>query len=38
LLLDMQTDLGATLVMVTHDPAAASRLGGQLELVDGRLR
>jgi putative ABC transport system ATP-binding protein len=38
LLLDMQTDLAATLVMVTHDPAAASRLDQQLELVDGRLR
>ena len=38
LLLDMQNDLGATLVMVTHDAAAASRLDEQLELVDGRLR
>jgi putative ABC transport system ATP-binding protein len=38
LLLDMQTDLGATLVMVTHDRAAASRLDEQLELVDGRLK
>jgi putative ABC transport system ATP-binding protein len=38
LLLDMQTELGATLVMVTHDRAAASRLDEQLELVDGRLR
>ena len=38
LLLGMQTDLGATLVMVTHDRAAASRLDEQLELVDGRLK
>jgi putative ABC transport system ATP-binding protein len=38
LLLDMQTDLGATLVMVTHDRAAASRLDEQLELVEGRLK
>jgi putative ABC transport system ATP-binding protein len=38
LLLDMQTDLGATLVMVTHDRAAAGRLDAQRELVDGRLR
>ncbi len=38
LLLDMQTDIGATLVMVTHDRAAAGRLDGQLELADGRLR
>jgi ABC-type lipoprotein export system ATPase subunit len=38
LLLDMQTDLGATLVMVTHDRAAASRLDQQLELADGRLK
>jgi putative ABC transport system ATP-binding protein len=38
LLLDMQTDLGATLVMVTHDRAAASRLDEQLELVNGRLK
>ncbi len=37
LLLDMQTDIGATLVMVTHDRAAAGRLDGQLELADGRL-
>ena len=38
LLLDMQTDIGATLVMVTHDRAAAGRLDGQLQLADGRLR
>ncbi len=38
LLLDLQTDIGATLVMVTHDRAAAGRLDGQLELADGRLR
>jgi putative ABC transport system ATP-binding protein len=38
LLLDMQTDLGATLVMVTHDRSAASRLDQQLELADGRLK
>jgi putative ABC transport system ATP-binding protein len=38
LLLDMQTDLGATLVMVTHDRAAASRLDQLLELADGRLK
>jgi putative ABC transport system ATP-binding protein len=38
LLLGMQTDLGATLVMVTHDRAAASRLDERLELVDGRLK
>ena len=38
LLLDMQTDIGATLVMVTHDRAAAGRLDEQLELANGRLR
>jgi putative ABC transport system ATP-binding protein len=37
LLLDLQVDLGATLVMVTHDRAAASRLDQQLELAGGRL-
>ena len=36
LLLDIQTELGATLVVVTHDRAAAGRLDHQLELVDGR--
>ena len=38
LLLGMQTDLEATLVMVTHDRVAASRLDEQLELVNGRLK
>jgi putative ABC transport system ATP-binding protein len=36
-LLQMQTDLGATLVMVTHDAGAAGRLDEQLELANGRL-
>ena len=38
LLLGLQTDIGATLVMVTHDRAAAGRLDEQLELANGRLR
>ncbi len=38
LLLGMQTDIGATLVMVTHDRAAAGRLDEHLELANGRLR
>ena len=37
LLLRMQADLGATLVMVTHDRAAASRLNEHRELVNGRI-
>jgi putative ABC transport system ATP-binding protein len=38
LLLGLQADLGATLVMVTHDRAAASQLDHQLPLANGRLR
>jgi putative ABC transport system ATP-binding protein len=37
LLLAAQTDLGATLVVVTHDPAVASRLDRTLSVRDGRL-
>ena len=37
LLLGVQTELGATLVMVTHDRAAADRLDQQVELAHGRL-
>ena len=37
LLLAMQHEVGATLVMVTHDRQAASRLDLQLELRDGRI-
>ncbi len=38
LLLDVQADLGATLVMITHDRAAARRLDVRLELADGKLQ
>jgi putative ABC transport system ATP-binding protein len=38
LLLGVQAELGATLVMVTHDRAAAGRLDQQLELGRGRQR
>jgi ABC-type lipoprotein export system ATPase subunit len=37
LLVGVQTELGATLVMVTHDRTAARRLDQQLELARGRL-
>jgi putative ABC transport system ATP-binding protein len=37
LLLALQHEVGATLVMVTHDREAASRLDVQLELRDGRI-
>jgi putative ABC transport system ATP-binding protein len=37
LLLDIRAELGATLVMVTHDLSAASRLDHRLVLADGRL-
>jgi putative ABC transport system ATP-binding protein len=37
LLLALQREVGATLVMVTHDREAASRLDVQLELRDGRI-
>ena len=37
LLLDLHSDIGATLVMVTHDRAAAGRLDEHLELANGRL-
>jgi putative ABC transport system ATP-binding protein len=37
LLLALQREAGATLVMVTHDREAASRLDVQLELRDGRI-
>src|SRR3954469_3895294 len=36
LLLDLQSDIGATLVMVTHDRAAAGRLDEHLVLANGR--
>ena len=37
LLLEMQREIGATLVMVTHDRDAAGRLDRQIELRDGRV-
>ena len=37
LLLDMQREIGATLIMVTHDRDAALRLDWQLHLQDGRV-
>jgi putative ABC transport system ATP-binding protein len=38
LLLDVQREIGATLIMVTHDQDAAGRLDRHLELRDGRFR
>jgi putative ABC transport system ATP-binding protein len=37
LLLGMQREIGATLIMVTHDRDAASRLERQIDLRDGRV-
>jgi ABC-type lipoprotein export system ATPase subunit len=37
LLLGMQQEIGATLIMVTHDGEAASRLDRQVHLRDGRV-
>jgi putative ABC transport system ATP-binding protein len=37
LLLGMQREIGATLIMVTHDRDAASRLDRQIDLRDGRV-
>jgi predicted ABC-type transport system involved in lysophospholipase L1 biosynthesis ATPase subunit len=37
LLLEAQRELGATLVVVTHDPHVAGRLDRILRLHDGRL-
>ena len=37
LLLELQRDLGATLVLVTHDAALAGRLGLHFALERGRL-
>lgn len=37
LLTDLARDAGATLVVVTHDPALSGRLGRRLTLADGRL-
>jgi len=37
LLLGMQSEIGATLIMVTHDLDAASRLDRQIHLQDGRV-
>jgi ABC-type lipoprotein export system ATPase subunit len=37
LLLGMQREIGATLIMVTHDRDAASRLDQQIHLQDGRV-
>jgi putative ABC transport system ATP-binding protein len=37
LLLGMQREIGATLIMVTHDREAASRLDQQIHLRDGRV-
>jgi putative ABC transport system ATP-binding protein len=38
LLLDLHQDLGATLVLVTHDPGLAGAMDGQLRLERGRVR
>lgn len=37
-LVDIATDLGAGLVVSTHDPLVAARLGAQWRMDDGRLR
>mgnify|MGYP001289310087 CR=1 FL=1 len=37
LLMELHRDLGTTLVLVTHDPALASRMEGQLRLQGGRV-
>jgi putative ABC transport system ATP-binding protein len=37
LLLEAQRDLGATLVVVTHDPDVAARLDRTVSLLDGRI-
>jgi predicted ABC-type transport system involved in lysophospholipase L1 biosynthesis ATPase subunit len=37
LLLTAQHDLGATLVVVTHDPRVAARMDRVLQLSDGRI-
>ena len=37
LLLGMQQEIGATLIMVTHDREAAGRLDRQVHLRDGRV-
>ncbi|HEY9471469.1 MAG TPA: ATP-binding cassette domain-containing protein, partial [Propionibacteriaceae bacterium] len=37
LLLGMQREIGATLIMVTHDRDAARRLDRQIDLRDGRV-
>jgi putative ABC transport system ATP-binding protein len=37
LLLEVQREIGATLVMVTHDPGAASRMDRRIGLRDGRV-
>ena len=37
LLFDMQARLGTTLLLITHDPALASRCGKILRMQDGRI-
>jgi putative ABC transport system ATP-binding protein len=37
LLFDMQARLGTTLLLITHDPALASRCGTLLRMKDGRI-
>jgi ABC-type lipoprotein export system ATPase subunit len=37
LLLRLHSDIGATLIMVTHDREAANRLDQQIHLRDGRI-
>jgi putative ABC transport system ATP-binding protein len=37
LLLEVQREIAATLVMVTHDPGAASRMDRRIGLRDGRV-
>jgi putative ABC transport system ATP-binding protein len=37
LLFDRQRETGATLFVITHDPALAGRCGRVLEMADGRI-
>jgi len=37
LMLDLQQEIGTSLIIVTHDPGLAARMNRQLRLVDGKL-